>query len=304
MEAIGKAGFGFEFRNFEDNCSAELNAYQRIMEKMMDIRLMIPKIGSLFRKQNEELESDFKRFNTLLMGVIAKKKAQCAAEESQDLLDLLILAHDDQDTHLTDEELLHNVGTFFLAGHETSSVALTTTLYLLAQNPDAQNKARKEVLTLLGTENEPTYDLCMKMQYLNAVLKENLRIYPPVGSIPRLTTSDCELAGYFIPKGSIISIWSQVFQNSPEHWENPKAFLPERFLNECEGENKFRPWIPFGGGSRSCIGNNFAILELKVIISTLLRKFSFETKEQIKFTRAMTLKPRADFKMIVKNVEI
>jgi cytochrome P450 len=304
MEAIGKAGFGFDFGSFDKNAALELQSYQFIMEKMADTKYFIPFVAKLPTQENRKLNESFKAFGKLITDLIAKKRAHPKQEgEESDLLEMLVSAND-EGSKMTDEELIHNVNTFFIAGHETSSSGLHSTLYLLAKNNEAQEKARAEAKQVLHGA-DPTYEDVAHLNYLTGVIRESMRIFPPVIGFSRQTAEDCVVNGYHVPKGTIITVLSAMLHNSPEFYDEPEKFKPERWLKENENEksnNNAAPWYPFGAGPRMCIGNHFAMLEMKAVLSMLLQNFKFTPKGELKFQRAITLRPVDSFVLGVETL--
>ncbi|CAG8473344.1 4914_t:CDS:2 [Cetraspora pellucida] len=189
------------------------------------------------------------RLNNLLEDIIKEKRKSLAAGQSNgDLLELMLKACEDSDNPtLSDIELRHNLAIFMVAGHDTTATALSTLLYLLAVHKDVQRKAREEVLKILDDNLTPSAEQHASLKYLNMVIRENLRLYPPVPTLPlRVLTEDLKYKNFLLPAGTFIGLFLYGIQNSSKLWENPEKFLPERFENEHENYS----WLAFGGGSR------------------------------------------------------
>eukprot|EP00029_Vermamoeba_vermiformis_P005090 TRINITY_DN1670_c0_g1_i2.p1 TRINITY_DN1670_c0_g1~~TRINITY_DN1670_c0_g1_i2.p1 ORF type:complete len:497 (-),score=95.65 TRINITY_DN1670_c0_g1_i2:25-1515(-) len=302
MEAIGKAGFGFDFGSFDKNAPLELQSYQYITERLADPKSFIAFMSKLPTRENKKLDESFTSFRKLVTSLIEKKRAQPKNEgEESDLLEMLVSAND-EGSKMTDEELIHNVNTFFIAGHETSSSGLTNTLYMLAKNIDAQEKARAEVKQILHGA-DPTYEDIAHLNYITAVIREAMRILPPLLGFSRQAMEDCTVNGYHVPKGTLFSMLSVALHNSEEFYDEPSKFKPERWLKENENEKpNSAPWYPFGAGPRMCIGNHFAMLEMKAVLAMLLQQFKFTPKGELKFQRAITLKPFDSFTLGVETL--
>jgi cytochrome P450 len=160
--------------------------------------------------------------------------------------------------------------TFLFAGHETTATALTFTWFLLAQHPEIEEKLVAELDDVLG-DDPPTFEDIQELEYTEHVLKEGMRIYPPVPQIPRETTESLELGGYSIPEGETVAPSQWTIHRDDRFWDEPMAFRPDRF----EGEDS-RPqfaYFPFGGGPRRCIGQQFAMVEGKLILATLVQQY-------------------------------
>ncbi|CAG8587446.1 4651_t:CDS:10, partial [Racocetra persica] len=183
-----------------------------------------------------------------------KRKSLAAGQSNGDLLELMLKACEDPDNPtLSDIELRHNLAIFMVAGHDTTANALSTLLYLLAVHKDVQKKAREEVLKILGDDLTPSAEHHASLKYLNMVIRENLRLYPPVPTLPlRVITEDLKYKNFLIPAGTLIGLFLYGIQHSSKLWENPEEFLPERFENEHENYS----WLAFGGGSRMFVLRN------------------------------------------------
>ncbi|WP_193196642.1 cytochrome P450 [Nostoc sp. MG11] len=193
----------------------------------------------------------------------------------QDVLGILLQARDEQGNHLSLEEVKDNVLGLLVAGHETLTSALTSLCLLLAQHPEVLQAARAEQEQLRFIESLTQEDL-KRMTYLEQVLKEVLRVIPPVvRSGDRKVLESCEFGGYLIPKG-----WNVFYQIQETHQDSnvytePERFDPQRFAPERAEDKKFS-YIPFGGGIRECLGKEFARLEMKLFAALLIREYEWE----------------------------
>jgi cytochrome P450 len=187
-----------------------------------------------------------------------------------DMLDMIL----ENGANLSDNDIRDELKTQLLAGHETSSMLLTWSCYLIAAYPECAKRVQEEIDTELGTNPNPPFEAFRKLSYLDCVLKEAMRVYTPVPILNRTCIEADDLAGYPITPGAgiIVSVWS--LHNSPALWgSDVDKFRPERFLPE---ESKSRhPWayMPFSLGERNCIGQNLAMLEAKVVLATFLQRF-------------------------------
>ncbi|XP_054286450.1 cytochrome P450 4C1-like [Macrosteles quadrilineatus] len=191
-------------------------------------------------------------------------------KKKKPFLDLL-LEYNMGGAGFTDEDLKMQVNTFMFAGRDTVQSAISFALYCLSQNPSVQEKAYKEVMDILQDDDrDATFQDLQNMKYLDKVIKETLRIYPPAQFVARNASEDLDLKnGYVIPKNSSVMVLIEAMNYDPELYPDPLKFDPERF-----GRKNFHPfsYIPFGVGLRSCIGQRFAILAIKSVISRVLRK--------------------------------
>ena len=189
-----------------------------------------------------------------------------------DLLSMLVAAADEGT--IDDGTLRDNVVTFLFAGYETTALGLTYTLYLLANHPEKQRRLREHLAETVG-DRDPTPADLRDLPFLDAVVDEALRLYPPVYVFFREPTEDVTLRGYRVPEGSVLSVPQWVLHRDERWWDAPETFRPDRWLGESD-----RPeyaYFPFGGGPRHCIGMRFARLELRLAVATLLSGVRFES---------------------------
>jgi cytokinin trans-hydroxylase len=212
--------------------------------------------------------------------------------EKNDLLNLMIKAEDaETGTKMTQHELISEIIIFLVAGHETTAHSMTWFLLHTAQHLDWQKKLQEEVDTVLQSKDYPSYDDLSQMTVLDMIVKESMRLMSvaPGGSV-REATKDIQFGEYFIPKGT--AVWVPLHNlNYNEHaWSEPEKFDPTRFANNQSHYPKF---LPFSAGPRNCIGQTFAKVEMRAVLSTMAKYFSWkldETKEVIP-TYAVTQKP-------------
>ncbi|CAH2328669.1 cytochrome P450 3A9-like [Pelobates cultripes] len=176
---------------------------------------------------------------------------------------------------LTDEEIMAQSLIFIFAGYETTSLSLSYLFYSLAIHPDVQLKLQKEIDSYLPDKATPTYDTLMQMEYLDMVIEETLRMYPPGGRIERVAKHNFDINGVTIPKGTVTMIPAYVMHMNPEIWTEPEEFRPERFSKENRASQEPYTFLPFGDGPRNCIGMRFALLSMKLAITVLLQNFNF-----------------------------
>ncbi|XP_078521132.1 cytochrome P450 3A21-like [Lissotriton helveticus] len=177
---------------------------------------------------------------------------------------------------LTDREIVAQSMIFILAGYETTSTALAFLSYNLATHPDIQRKLQQEIDTLLPNKAPPTYDALTQMEYLDMVINETLRMYPPGGRLERVCKKTVEVNGVTIPEGVVVMIPLFPLHRDPEYWPEPDVFNPDRFSKENKNTQEPYTFLPFGSGPRNCIGMRFALLNIKVGIVSLLQNFSFQ----------------------------
>ena len=195
-------------------------------------------------------------------------------EKYDDLLMAMLSARDDESGEaLGDQELREETLTVFGAGHETTSHALSWTFHLLSQNPDCLRKVQEELDRELGDSAVTIADL-PRLEYLQRVFDESMRIHPPVPSTPRTNENDEILGGYFIPARTRIFLSYYNMHHNPAYWTNPETFDPDRFLPERNEPRHKNAYLPFGAGPRMCIGNHLALMEGRLILAMVLQKYT------------------------------
>ena len=226
--------------------------------------------------------------------IVAERRAAGPRPEGGDLLDMLIAAVDEETGQgMTDQQLRDEVVTIFLAGHETTALALTWTWYLLSKHPDVERKLHAELDAVLGGRAPTLADL-PALPYAGMVLDEAMRLYPPVYYVGRQALADDVVGGFRIAKGTMVGINMFVTHRHPAFWENPEGFDPERFAPErAAGRHKYA-YLPFGGGPRVCIGSNFALMEAKIVLATLAQRYRLALRPEhpVAYDPIITLRPK------------
>ena len=215
-----------------------------------------------------------------------------------DLLSVLLRAQNAGEQ--SDEQLRDEVVTTLLAGHDTTALALTYTWYLLSEHPAARARVEAEADAVDGT---PTMDDLEAFEYIGWVIKEAMRLYPPVYALFRDTACDVELLGYEIPAGSTILLPQWAVHRSPTYWDDPEAFRPERWRPKRRGDRPRFAYFPFGGGPRHCIGKHLAELEAKLIVAVVAKRFelSHAGTGPGDLQPSLTLHPRNGMEMTVRE---
>jgi len=229
----------------------------------------------------------------LLLAELEKiiRDRQLGTPSGNDALSLLISARDEEGNSLSLEELKDQVLVLLFAGHETLTSAIASFCLLLAQNPDVMAKVRAEQQQFPATE-PLTLEQLKQMTYLEQVMREVLRLVPPVGNIFRTVINACEFGGYEIPKGwNLLSGITQTHQDS-QLYPEPDRFDPDRFSLERSG--KPFSYVPFGGGLRECLGKEFARLEMKLFAAKIVREFEWELlpEQDLNLIAVPTPRPR------------
>ncbi|XP_011706983.1 PREDICTED: cytochrome P450 4C1-like, partial [Wasmannia auropunctata] len=197
------------------------------------------------------------------------------------MLDLLIAAS--REGLMTDSDVREEVDTFMFAGHDTTSMGICFILALLAEHKDVQECVRNEIDTAMQEhEGKITMKLLQQLPYLDRCIKEGLRLYPPAYSIARTVAEDIKLQSHLVPAGTTVQLYIYGVHRDPNFWPNPEVFDPDRFLPEKIRTRHPYSYIPFSSGPRNCIGQRFAVLEMKAMITCLIHNFYLEPVDYLK----------------------
>jgi cytochrome P450 len=234
----------------------------------------------------------------IVFGEIVRRRANPDSER-RDVLSLLVGARGDGGEAFTDREIRDQVMTLMFAGHDTSTSTLTFMLHELARHPEVTRHLREEQDRVLGSATPTATQLEREMPYLDMVLDEVLRLYPPAWIGPRRAVHQFEFGGYTVPKGAYVNYCSWASHRIPEVFPEPEAFIPERFTRERKAALPRGAYVPFGGGSRICIGKRFGQTEVKLVATKLLQQLDVDALPGRTMTiRQMpTLSPQGGLKM-------
>jgi cytochrome P450 len=222
--------------------------------------------------RNRRAMRDLKFLDSLVYRIIEEKKTLHGV--GNDLLSLLMAAMDEDGTQMTPQQLRDETMTLFLAGHETTALLLGWTWFLLSQNAGAEARLLEELRSVLGGRPPQVSDL-IKLPYLQAVLNETLRLYPPAYILARTSTEPFSLGGYEFPRDTTVLISQWVTHRDARFFGAPDEFRPERWLNGAGVKVSAGAYFPFGDGPRRCIGQGFAMLEAALVVATIAQRFRF-----------------------------
>ncbi|MEN2489097.1 cytochrome P450 [Flavobacterium sp. B11] len=227
--------------------------------------------------------------NRIIRGIIEERVA--SKNEVNDLLNMLLeTRYEDTGEGMSIEQLIDEIKILFIAGHETTANALTFTLQLLGNHADVQQKVFEEILKV-ESESDDVVEQLQKMTYINAVLNESMRLYPPAWITDRQNVEDDSLGRFNIKKDTLIGVSFYELHRNPKYWEEPDQFNPDRFLGE-QKKHSMQYFYPFGAGPRMCIGAGFAIYEMCLAISYIVKKFKVvSVGNTVNFNPLITLKP-------------
>jgi len=217
-------------------------------------------------------------------------------------LDSLIAEHL-KNVQFTEKDIREEVDTFMFEGHDTTSMAISWTLHLIGLNPEVQDKCDEELnLIFGGHDSERSIEMndLRDMKYLEACIKEALRLFPSVPFIGRMSNKDISVNGYTIPKGVTCLVFLYELHRDHKYFPQPEVYRPERFLDSYHMSRHPFAYVPFSAGPRNCIGQKFALLEEKAVLATILRHFhitSLDYRDRIKVATEMVLRPKTPIKI-------
>jgi cytochrome P450 len=250
------------------------------------------------RRQHEESDNN-RRYNDLLSRLMQAQESNTADHVSHNGVSSTSTSPTSGfDGKMSDKQVRDEVMTIFIAGHETTSNALTWTFYLLSQYPNVERKLHDEIELVL--ENRiPAADDIPKLRYTKMVLRESMRLYPPVWTMGRHVENDYSVGEYTIPAGSSILMSQYVMHHDPKYYEKPEEFNPDRWTDDFKTHLPRFSYFPFGGGMRGCIGEPFAWMEGVLIIATVAQEWSMRLvpSQRIKLDPAITLRSKYGMKM-------
>ncbi|XP_059060272.1 cytochrome P450 4d2-like [Achroia grisella] len=246
-------------------------------------------LGTLHKQSNNVIEArrrELEKLNTVRLS----DSSEFGIKNKHAFLDLLLLAEVNGKS-IEDEHVREEVDTFMFEGHDTTTSGIVFTLFCLSKYADIQDKLFEEQKEVLGgdLERDPTYSELQQMKYLEMVIKESLRLYPPVPLIERSITQDSDLDGLKLPANTAVIIDIFHMHRHPDLYDDPLEFRPERF-HPSVPRSAFS-WLPFSAGPRNCIGQRFAMLELKITVAGIIKHFKLlPTDEEPKLTADLILR--------------
>lgn len=296
LEIVGQALFSLDLsREATELTGAVVTCLDHIMHGARHITLP----ASIPTPRNRRFVRALSTLNQAVAGIIEQRRSM---PPQGDLLDML-LAHVDESGRkgMTSAQLRDEIITLLIAGHETVASALTWSHYLLARNPSARAALMAELNSVLQGRLPVMADL-PKLPYTRMVFDETLRLYPPAWLITRKALAADEVAGGVIPAGALVIIGTSAMHHHPAYWPTPEAFDPLRFTEEAAAQRPRYAYLPFGGGPRLCIGNNFALAEAPLILAGVYQRCLLELPAgaAVEPDPLVTIRPRGGLPMILR----
>lgn len=298
LRIVGKALFSRDLSGESDEIVSNLvRAFEHVSHKL-NAPMTLPEW--LPTKGNFDFQAARKELDKIVWRLIEEHKS---AKNQNDLLAMLINARDEETGKgMSEEQLRDEVITLLIAGHDTVGAALSWTFLLLAQNPDKRAILNNAVRAHLEGA-PPTSTSVQEIPYCKYVLEEAMRLYPPAWGLPREARTDDVIEGFHIEKGHMIGLSQFMTHRDPRFWDEPESFVPERFEPAASASRSKFTYFPFGGGSRICIGMNFALLEATLAIAAISQRYNLDLASEhpvdIDFT--FTLKPKPPLKFALRR---
>ncbi|KAL5229002.1 hypothetical protein ABZP36_017267 [Zizania latifolia] len=309
-DAISKTAFGSSYQEGRRVFQLQEESAERLIQAIQTV--FIPGYWYLPTKNNRRMREIHREVCKILRGIIGKRQRDINNGETSndDLLGLLVESNMREsngkaELGMSTEDIIEECKLFYFAGMETTSVLLTWTLVVLSMHPEWQERAREEVLHHFK-RTTPDYDSLSRLKIVTMILYEVLRLYPPVVFLNRRTYKQMELGGITYPAGVNLMLPLVFIHHDPEIWgRDANEFSPERFADGISNATKHQAaFFPFGWGPRICIGQNFALLEAKMALTTILQRFSFELSSS--YTHApytvITLHPQHGAQIKLKKI--
>lgn len=227
------------------------------------------------------------------------------SEPKGDMLDLLLAARTEGGGQLSLRELRDDLVTMLVAGHETTALAMSWTLYEMSRNPQLTRRLREEVRAAIG-ERAPTLADLSKLAYVEQTVKEALRLYPPFWSLSRKAAEADVLGTFDVPRNATLMLCPYVIHRNPKYWENPEAFDPDRFSPERAAARHEYAYFPFGGGPRTCIGKRLASMEAVLSLAMIVQRFDLHlaTGQKVEPEPMISFRPRHGIHMTVHRAGV
>jgi len=267
VKIVAKVLFGVELAADCEKISSSLNV---LMRQTAGGRMMLPaSLRYLLLPVYLPLLRAVRQLDEIVYAIIAQRRSK---GDAGDLLSMLLAVRDEDGSSMTDQQLRDEAMTFLLAGHETTALALSWTWYLLSQHPEAEQRLHQELQQVLDGRAPTAADL-PQLSYTEAVVKESMRLYPPVWGMGRSPIKPCEIGGYRVSPGCSVVMSQWIMHRDPRYFRDPVQFDPARWATEELKKLPRFAYFPFGGGPRVCIGAGFAMMEATLLLASIAQNF-------------------------------
>jgi cytochrome P450 len=302
LEIAGRTLFSRDVSGEADAVGNAFAVVGRYLERRFNNALSTPPVW-VPTSNNARFKAARRTLNEIVLGFIRERRR--TGSDEGDLLSMLIQVRDEETgEQMTDEQIRSEALTFLIAGHETTATALTWTWFLLASHSAIRHRVRDEIESVLG-DHPPTMADLPRLSATRMVIEESMRLYPPIWAITRQATADDHLGGFHIPARSMIVLSQFVTHRHPDFWEEPDKFDPDRFNPERSARRPKGAYFPFLAGPHQCIGNEFAMFEMRLIVAMTLRQFDLELMpdQNIQPKASLTLRPNHPVRIKLRTLE-
>ena len=298
LEIVAECLFGAQVGNAAERVGKAMKVVTNRFVTDASAALLFPfDIPDLFAPDRRRA---VRELNNIINGIARERRA--SNQRRADLLDTLLSVRDADGNPMREEQLRDELMTLFLAGHETTAIALSWTCFLLAKHPEVEAKVIEELRTVLAGCTPCIEDL-HRLRYTEMVLKESMRLYPAVWGLGRRATAECEIGGYRIPAGTNIFMFQWLTQRDVRFFSEPERFEPERWRDDPvrSGQIPRFAYFPFGGGPRVCVGAAFAMIEATLLLAMIQQRFRLElvASHPVVPSASVTLRPKHGIRVIL-----
>jgi cytochrome P450 len=298
LRIVGQALFSIDLSDEADKVGQAFTTWSRLFAHYA--YNPFPPLG-VPTPRNRRMRQAIRMLDVVVQDIVTERRRQ--RSERVDLLAMLQAARDeDTGQQMSDRQVRDEVMTLLLAGHETTSNALSWTWYLLSEYPEVAAQLRAELSQALGGQT-PTVEHLPQLTYTHMVLEEVLRLYPPAFGFNRRSVGEDQIGGYVVPANTLIWMSPYVTHRHPDFWQDPEVFDPERFSPARAAGRPHFAHFPFGGGPRLCIGSNFALMEAQLILATIAQRFQLRLlpDRRVEPEVLLTMRPRHGLPMMLSK---
>ncbi|RKD97931.1 cytochrome P450 [Halopiger aswanensis] len=295
LKIVARALFGTDIDEHVDTVGSALEEFMEATESLANF-VLPPQVPTPARRRIERARENL---DEVVYQLIEERRAN---PTDRDVISKLLEVTDEEGEAMSTEQIRDEVVTLLLAGHETTALSLTLTFYLLAKNPSVEENLVDELEDVLGGD-APTMGDLSELTYTEKVVKESMRLYPPVPGIIREAVKPDVIGGYEIPAGASIRMHQWVVHRDPRWYDDPLAFRPERWTDEMESDLPKLAYFPFAAGPRRCIGDRFAMLEARLILATVYQNYHLELEPgtDLDLRATITARPKHEIPMTVRE---
>ncbi|WP_266079954.1 cytochrome P450 [Haladaptatus caseinilyticus] len=295
LKIVARALFGVNIDEHVEPIAESLEEFMEATESLANM-VLPPSIPTPSRRRIRDAR---KKLDTVVYQLIEERRANPG---DQDVLSTLLEVTDDDGNGMTNEQIRDEVVTLLLAGHETTALSLTLTMYVLGEHPKVERKLVAELDGVLDGRT-PTMEDLSELPYTEQIAKESMRLYPPVPGIIREPVKPDIVGGYEIPAGSTVQMNQWVVHRDPRWYDDPLAFRPERWTDEFEQSLPKLAYFPFAAGPRRCIGDRFAMLEARLLLATIYQQYHMELtpETELDLMATVTARPKSEISMTIHH---